>query len=196
MKAVPINRFLVFLSIASLGVAADLLSKYWAFKELGIGPSGRSIEIFGRVLLLETTLNEGGLFGVGQGFSFPLSILAMCALTGIVLWLFVFGAAEDWLLTVALGGVVGGILGNLYDRLGFHNLLWEYGRPGQPDRIGEPVYAVRDWIHFQIESIGFDFPLFNIADSLLVCGAALLMWHAIRGEPTEEKSATVEHAAG
>lgn len=196
MKAVPINRFLVFVCIAALGLAADLLSKAWAFETLGIGAGARSIEIVGRVLMLETTLNEGGLFGVGQGFSFPLSILAMIALVGIVVWLFVFGAAEDWLLTIALGGIVGGILGNLYDRLGFHGLVWEYNLFDQPNRIGQPVYAVRDWIHFQIESISFDFPLFNIADSLLVCGAALLMWHAIRAEAAERKKASVEQPVG
>ena len=27
-----------------------------------------------------------------------------------------------------------------------------------------------------------DWPIFNIADSLLVCGAALLVWHAVRAE--------------
>jgi lipoprotein signal peptidase len=46
--------------------------------------------------------------------------------------------------------------------------------------VGEPVYAVRDWLHFEIAAIGFDWPVFNIADSLLVCGAALLFWHALR----------------
>ncbi len=195
MKAVPINRFLVFLAIAIVGVTVDLATKHWAFETLGIGPSGSSIAVVGRVLVLETTLNEGGLFGVGQGFSFPLSILGMTALVGIVGWLFVLGAAQDWLLTVALGGVVGGILGNLYDRLGFHGLLWEYSRIGQPDRIGQPVYAVRDWIHFKIQSISFDFPLFNIADSLLVCGAALLMWHALRGEATAEDKPSIQQPA-
>lgn len=195
MKAVPLNRFLVFVSIAAIGLIADLATKAWAFESLGIGQGSRSIEVVGRILMFETTLNEGGLFGVGQGFSFPLSILAMIALVGIVVWLFVFGAAEDWLLTIALGGIVGGILGNLYDRLGFHGLLWKYNLVDQPDRIGQPVYAVRDWIHFQIESISFDFPLFNIADSLLVCGAALLMWHAIRGEVAERSKASVEKPA-
>jgi signal peptidase II len=35
---------------------------------------------------------------------------------------------------------------------------------------------VRDWLHFKINGI-VDWPVFNIADSLLVCGAIILFWH-------------------
>ena len=71
-----------------------------------------------------------------------------------------------------------GILGNLYDRLGLHALTWAAGV--REHRAGERVYAVRDWLHFKIDPIGFDWPIFNLADSFLVCGAILLAWHAIR----------------
>jgi len=65
-----------------------------------------------------------------------------------------------------------GIFGNLYDRLGF---------PRLESSPGTTIYAVRDWLHFQIEPV-FDWPIFNIADSLLVCGAALLVWHAFTAD--------------
>ena len=45
---------------------------------------------------------------------------------------------------------------------------------------GDPVYAVRDWIHVMIGT--WPWPTFNIADSLLVCGAILLVWHAFAHE--------------
>ena len=48
--------------------------------------------------------------------------------------------------------------------------------------VGDAVFAVRDWLHFRIPIIERDWPIFNIADSLLVCGAGLMMWHAWRGE--------------
>jgi len=41
------------------------------------------------------------------------------------------------------------------------------------------VHAVRDWILVMIGN--WPWPNFNIADSLLVCGAGLLLWHAFRG---------------
>ena len=45
-------------------------------------------------------------------------MLSVAAAVGILWWLFWAGAARQWLLTVALGGVTAGMLGNLYDRLG------------------------------------------------------------------------------
>jgi lipoprotein signal peptidase len=58
--------------------------------------------------------------------------------------------------------------------LGLAGLRWEHDAM---HARGEPVYAVRDWIHFKIDGM-VDWPIFNIADSLLVYGAALLAWHA------------------
>ena len=77
---------------------------------------------------------------------------------------------------MALAMITGGILGNLYDRLGLPGLVWP---PGTGHPAGEPVFAVRDWLHFKVDGL-VDWPIFNIADSLLVCGAALLVWHALR----------------
>jgi signal peptidase II len=92
----------------------------------------------------------------------------------IVWWLFIAGAAKDWLVTTALSLVMAGICGNLYDRLGMPGLSWNW----PPPRVGQHVYAVRDWLHFDFRSWGlFDYPVFNIADSMLVVGAGLLFLH-------------------
>ncbi len=93
---------------------------------------------------------------------------------------------------MALGFILGGIFGNLYDRLGFPGLVWpQY--PNDP-RAGQPVFAVRDWLHFEIQRIQFDWPVFNIADSLLVVGAAMLFWHVAWREPRLRHSAVVQSA--
>ena len=68
--------------------------------------------------------------------------------------------------------MTGGILGNLYDRLG----LWTVGVENLPR-----IYAVRDWIRISYGNLVW--PNFNLADSLLVCGALLLVWHAFRAPP-------------
>ena len=68
---------------------------------------------------IQTSTNPGALFGMGAGYSWVFAILSLIALSGIVLWLFVFGAGYDLFLTLTLGLISGGIMGNLYDRLGW-----------------------------------------------------------------------------
>jgi signal peptidase II len=169
------------LAIALCGCALDLATKQWAFTRLGLpGVTGERIELVGDVLTLETSLNEGALFGIGQGQRLLFAALSTVAVLGIVVWLFYLGAAWDWFLTATLGLVTAGILGNLWDRLGLPGLVWPYA-----DRLNEPVYAVRDWIHFKIEGL-IDWPVFNLADSMLVVGVGLLMLHTFWTTPTEE----------
>ena len=79
-----------------------------------------------------------------------------------------FGRAFFTLL--ALGLIVGGIVGNLFDRLGLPGLTWH----APLGREGNPVLAVRDWIHFTLPGV-IDWPIFNLADSWLVIGAAMLL---------------------
>jgi signal peptidase II len=122
---------------------------------------------------LQLSLNEGALWGLGQGKVWLFATLSAAAAVAIPVWLFWFRAAGDLRLTVALGLVMGGVLGNLYDRLGLPVLSWP---PGEP--AGRRVFAVRDWILVQWND-QWRWPNFNIADSLLVVGAALLVWHAM-----------------
>ena len=143
------------------------------------GRASPPIWLIGEVFGFETNLNEGGALRLWAGPRIglcgavasrrPLGWCAGCS---------VARAARDLHLTIALGCVLAGILGNLYDRLGLHGLTWAEGVRGHD--AGERVYAVRDWLHFKIDAIGFDWPIFNLADSCLVCGAILLIWHAFR----------------
>ncbi len=143
-----------------------------------------AIEVWPRVFSLTTSLNEGALFGMGQGMTFVFAGLSIAASIGIIYWLFVRGGSQSWFLTIALAIITGGIFGNLYDRLGLPGLEWNF----PADRVGEPVYAVRDWLHFQLlrkdGSIFFDWPVFNIADSLLVCGSVLLVLFGLKNPET------------
>jgi signal peptidase II len=123
---------------------------------------------------IETAVNIGAVFGIGAGQGTFFAIFSVIAAIGILVWLFHFGAAHQWWLTVALACVTGGIIGNLYDRLG---LWWQ---PGYPEAWKS---GVRDWILWQAGP-RWKWPNFNIADSLLVCGAGMLMWHSFR-QPTD-----------
>jgi signal peptidase II len=190
-RSVLLFRVSVFLIIAVLGTVADLISKYLVFFYLGMPGTYRTDKpelesaywLWDGILGFQTGLNEGGLFGMGQGGSFIFACLSLVAMIAVLVFLY-FIAAKSFLLTVTFGMVTAGILGNCYDRLGLHHLTWHY--TGNGHQFGEPVYAVRDWILVMFGS--FHYPNFNIADSFLVCAACLLILHSFRSNPAEEKT--------
>jgi signal peptidase II len=181
MQPVPASRYSVYFAIAAAGCAADLATKRWVFDWLGVPPSPTKW-LWEGVLGFQTSLNPGALFGMGQGLWPVFSVVAAVAFVGILYWLFWAGAARDWLLTVSLGCISAGILGNLYDRLGLPGLTWAENSIYTP---GERVHAVRDFALFKLGD--FSWPNFNVADSLLVCGAAILLWHAFRPHKDQDE---------
>lgn len=160
----------LFLTVAVAAAAADLASKESIFGVLGMPGESPPIDIVPGLLVLETNLNEGALFGMGQGMGIVFATISVAAILGIIALVSRPATRRDaWLLT-ALGLIVGGIVGNLYDRLGLPGLEWH----APLERRGEGVLAVRDWIHFTLPGV-IDWPIFNIADSWLVIGACMLL---------------------
>jgi signal peptidase II len=189
LSDIPKSRIVLFIAVAAIGCTLDLATKSWIFGKYGsqaaAGPD--PFVIVPGVFGLTTNLNEGALFGIGQGKAMLFAVLSIVAAVGVLIWLTIGGAGRDRWLTVALALIIAGILGNLYDRLGLHGLKWQLPDP----RAGQPVYAVRDWLHFQIEAIGFQWPIFNLADSFLDIGAAMLLWHVVWRERKASR-ATIE----
>jgi signal peptidase II len=184
-------RWLVFIGIAAIGAAADLLTKSALFAALGMPGAGGRIVLVPEILVLETNLNEGALFGMGQGLSWLFAAVSLAALAGITAMMTREAVRADRWLVVALGLVAGGIVGNLYDRLGLPGLRWH----APPDRVGEPVRAVRDWIHVTVPGV-IDWPIFNLADSWLVVGAGLLLLVSLRrpeDHPGGDRAMTASH---
>lgn len=184
----PANRLIVFGVLATAGVLADLLTKAWVFTWPQTRLGGVYWLIEGYVGL-QCSLNEGALFGLGQGAQAWFAAVSVLAAVGIVVWLFWYGAAWDWWLTATLGGIMGGVLGNLYDRLGLPGMAWgRSGWPVPPDRAdGESIYAVRDWILLQL-SDDMRWPNFNVADSLLVIGVAVLFLRSFASPPKQPET--------
>lgn len=184
--SIPAIRYATFLLIATLGSATDLLTKQWVFEWRGLPQENHEWWLWEPYIGIETAVNTGALFGLGGGWGRVFAVLSVAAAMSIPVWLFVFRAANSAWLTVSLSCIMGGILGNLYDRLG----LWL--QPGMP---AEWHSAVRDWILLRYGD--YTWPNFNIADSLLVCGAAMLVWQAHRERPPEsDNPATRTTTAG
>lgn len=113
-------------------------------------------------------VNSGGLFGLGGNKEMPdqnhrtnqrFALVSAIAAAAILFWATRRSAKPDGLLCTALGLILAGTLGNLYDRMIFD--------------------GVRDFLDFYI----IRWPVFNIADCCLVVGAGLLLGQAFLSKP-------------
>jgi len=98
---------------AALGLAVDLATKEWAFATLR--QTERRV-IVPHVLEFQTTLNPGALFGIGAGHTEVFLIASVIAL-GLVVWMFAQTPRQRWFMHIALGAILAGALGNMYDRV-------------------------------------------------------------------------------
>lgn len=140
---------------AALVLALDVVSKLVVVAEL----SARDpIELLGGLLTLRLTRNAGAAFGMAEGATVLFTAVAVVVVVVIARAARRLRSA-GW--AVSLGLVLGGALGNLTDRM--------LRDPG-------PLRGrVVDWIELP------HWPIFNLADSAIVCGAALAVLLSMRG---------------
>lgn len=179
-SSVPRGRVWLFLAISLCGAAFDLATKSIVFREVG-PPGSPPVAVIPDILELRTSYNPGALWGFGRGLPYSSRVfagLSILAGVGICYYLFVRGAASDGRLTVALGLIMAGALGNCFDRL-------VHGH-------------VRDFVHFHVDAINFDCAIFNFADNMLIAGALILMYLALQPEapPASAQDALENSEAG
>lgn len=133
--------------VALAGLAADLLSKDWAFHTLRQG--GHRV-LVPYALEFHTTLNPGALFGIGRGHTEVFLIASVLALI-LVLWMFAQTPARKWLTHVALGAILAGALGNMYDRVVVQLIMYGSATPSGPVARYYVVDAAADgdWLTLQ-----------------------------------------------
>lgn len=128
--------WLVFVAVLALGLVSDLASKHFAFRLIAPAPVELSLErtravtrlsdlippheprvVVPGLLELTLVLNPGAVFGTGPGkrWYFVGFTVAALVLAGVA-WFRWIGARDRW-AQVALGLLVSGGLGNLYDRV-------------------------------------------------------------------------------
>ena len=106
--------YLRFLTVAIGGLAIDLWSKEWAFHTLK--QASKPMVILPNLLEFQTMLNKGALFGIGAGQT-PLFLGASVIALFLVFWMLRQTPRNRWALQIALGGILAGALGNMYDRV-------------------------------------------------------------------------------
>ena len=135
-----------------LMIIADQITKWLTIQFLA---PGSSVEIIPYILSLTYVENRGAAFGMMQGGRWlfvAFTAVVMLALLALLM----FGKYRRYrLFNVSLILVIAGGIGNLIDRIanGF----------------------VVDMIHVFWKAIGFDFPVFNVADIFVVIGSVLLL---------------------
>ena len=100
---------------AVVGLALDLGTKQLAFSRLSLDPHDPAGVIIPNVMSFRRWLSPGARFGLGKGLV-PVFIAASILALGFVLYLFIHSSRDRRSLHIALGLVLAGALGNLYDR--------------------------------------------------------------------------------
>ncbi len=154
------RRIGLFVVVALLALSLDVVSKVLVVAHLTYG---RPVRLLGGAVYLVYARNAGAAFSTGQGATIFLTALA------VVIVVVIARTARrlhsiGW--AVSLGLILGGAVGNLVDR---------FLRAPGPGR-GHVV----DWISLFSDD-GHIWPIFNAADSAIVCGGVLAALLAIRG---------------
>ncbi len=149
------RRVAVLLGVAVFVIAADVISKSIVVAKM---PDHRPIRLLGGLLTLTLTRNGGAAFSIGTSMTIVFTAIAL----GVIIY--ILRAARNlrsigWAIT--LGLLLGGATGNLLDRV--------FRAPGPFQ--GQVV----DWIELP------HWPVFNLADSSIVCAGVLFVLLALRG---------------
>lgn len=173
-NAVPAGRspraIVLFVITVLVLLGSDLLFKRWSFGH--VPPEGTSV--IASVLSMDLTENRGAVFGImqGQRWFFVLASVGAAAFIG---WFFIHTRADEWAAHAALAFILGGAMGNLYDRV----------------NLG----AVRDMLHlFPGVQLPFGwrwtggstelYPwIFNLADVYLLVGIGVTLLRSFLARP-------------
>ncbi|MFF2909724.1 signal peptidase II [Paenibacillus sp. NPDC057934] len=145
---------MVYYLIALIAFLIDQATKYVIATRLELG---EQIPVIGNFFLITSHRNRGAAFGILEGQQWFFILVTIVVVAGIVWYLNKVKATRK-LLPTALGLVLGGAVGNFLDRM----------------LNGEVV----DFLQFNFGS--YTFPIFNVADSCIVIGVALIILDSLR----------------
>ena len=163
------RRVGLLLAVALFVIAADIISKAIVVARM---PGHAPIRLLGGLLTITLTRNGGAAFSIGTSMTIVFTAIAL----GVVVY--ILRTARNlrsigW--AISLGLLLGGATGNLIDRM--------FRAPG--------VFQGRvvDWIELP------HWPVFNLADSAIVCAGVLIVLLALRGIRLDGTRAAQESAA-
>jgi len=151
------RRIAVLVAVAAFVLAADIITK--AIVVAHLRPD-QPVHLLGNVLEFWLTRNPGAAFSVGTGETAVFTVIAF----GVIVYIARTARklySAGW--AIALGLLLGGAMGNLGDRI--------FRAPG----------LFRGYVVDWIGVVPRYYPIFNLADSAIVCGGILTVILAMRG---------------
>jgi signal peptidase II len=176
------------LGVIGVSIAIDIATKYWAFHSIAdapvrvlrsevmaangqlwnLIPAHTPVTVVPKLLDWTLVLNPGAVFGMGAGKRWFFVMMTLIAIVVGTVGFARYTRSKEWSSHLAIGLILGGGLGNLYDRI---------------------IYAcVRDFLHplpgMQLP-FGWSWPwggteiwpyVSNIADAFLIAGVVMLAW--------------------
>lgn len=150
-------RWTRWLAVSAAVAIVDLATKAWVSSAFAPGDVREVTPFFNMVLMHNTGAAFSFLAQAGGWQRWFFTTVSIVVSTVIVVML--RRRPGDRTVCLALALVLGGALGNLYDRL----------------TLGHVV----DFI--QVHAAGYYWPAFNVADSAITVGVAILIWDSLRG---------------
>jgi signal peptidase II len=148
-------RWVRWLAVSAVVLAADLATKAWVSRVFQPGDSLEVTPFFNLVLAHNTGAAFSFLAGAGGWQRWFFTAVTVVISVGIVVML--ARRPGRW-VSAALALVLGGALGNLFDRL----------------TLGHVVDFV------QLHAAGYYWPAFNVADSGITVGVVMLVWDGLK----------------
>jgi signal peptidase II len=148
------DRRIWMLLIAAMVIVLDRWSKLWVSAHLGLG---QAIVVVPKVFRITHVLNTGAAFSMFENMNehtvrYLLIAFSIVAITVVLVLLWRMGKTFT-ITSVALSLILGGAVGNLYDRIMYSHVV--------------------DFLEVRI--VHYHWPDFNVADSCIVIGACLLL---------------------
>jgi signal peptidase II len=153
--------------VAPLVIVLDIVTKSVAVATLEDRPP---LVLFGGLVNLVVIRNPGAAWSMATGYTWVLSLIALVVVI-VIIRIARRLRSVGW--AIALGLILGGAVGNLVDRI--------FRAPGVlQGHVVDMVSIVR--------TDGSFFPVFNLADSSIVCGGILLVLLALLGKELDGTS--------